>query len=432
MINRIKETINNPFIKNVVTLSSGTAFAQLINMLFSPLITRLYGPQAYGIMGTFSALISLIIPVAALTYPIAIVLPKDDDESSLLVNISIMVSGLIAGIAFILLSFFHHEISILFNLSSISSFLFLIPLVIFFAGLSQTLEQWLIRKQKFSTLSKSMIGEPLVINGAKFIIGLFYPSAIILVVFTALKRAVKFVFILFFSKDSLPNMTNLFRGNKDKVIKTARKYRDFPLFRAPHTFLNSVTTNLPLLLLSSLFGPASAGFYSIGKTVVGVPSTLIGKSVGDVFYPKISEAANNKKQLAPLVKKSTIYLGLIGIIPYAIIIIGGPWIFSLFFGQEWIVAGEYARWLSIWIYSDFIRLPSLRTLPVLSIQNFLLFYTIVLLIAQTGAFLVGYYIFNNDIVGVALFSIVGAILNIILIFITINRSKKVDNRKSNN
>ncbi|MBO1928615.1 hypothetical protein J4731_01440 [Providencia rettgeri] len=47
-------------------------------MLFSPIITRLYGPEVFGILGTFTAILTVITPIAALTYPIAIVLPKSD------------------------------------------------------------------------------------------------------------------------------------------------------------------------------------------------------------------------------------------------------------------------------------------------------------------------------------------------------------------
>ena len=66
------------FIRNVVLVVTGTASAQLVTMLLSPIITRLYGPEAYGHMGVFLAIVGVIAPVAALTYPIAIVLPKKE------------------------------------------------------------------------------------------------------------------------------------------------------------------------------------------------------------------------------------------------------------------------------------------------------------------------------------------------------------------
>ena len=73
---KFKILFKSPFVRNVIILSSGTAGAQIIAILLSPIITRLYGPEAYGLMGTFNAMISIITPVVALTYPIAIVIAK--------------------------------------------------------------------------------------------------------------------------------------------------------------------------------------------------------------------------------------------------------------------------------------------------------------------------------------------------------------------
>jgi O-antigen/teichoic acid export membrane protein len=65
-------------VRNVTIVASGTAGAQVITMAFAPLITRLYGPEAFGLLGTFVAILGIVTPLAALTYPIAIVLPKSD------------------------------------------------------------------------------------------------------------------------------------------------------------------------------------------------------------------------------------------------------------------------------------------------------------------------------------------------------------------
>lgn len=72
----IKKMTKSRFVRNVAIMATGAAGAQLITVIASPFITRIYGPEAFGIMGTFTALTNIIIPIAALTYPIAIVLPK--------------------------------------------------------------------------------------------------------------------------------------------------------------------------------------------------------------------------------------------------------------------------------------------------------------------------------------------------------------------
>src|SRR5699024_4844987 len=217
-------------------------------------------------------------------------------------------------------------------------------------------------------------------------------------------------------------------NNVDEELKTtkqlAKEHYDFPMYRAPEMILNATSNGLPVLMLSTFFGPAAAGFYSIGKTVLRLPAELIGKSVGDVFYPRIAEAANNKENLPLLIKKATLALAGVGILPYGLIIIFGPTIFSLVFGSDWAVAGEYARWIAIWSYVGFMNRPSVRSLPVLSAQRFHLIYTIIILITRVLALAIGYYIFHSDLIAVALFRISVAILNFGLITITLRIAKR--------
>ena len=105
-------------------------------------------------------------------------------------------------------------------------------------------------------------------------------------------------------------------------------------------------------------------------------------------------------------------------------ILFGPFLFSLVFGSDWFMAGEYARWIALWVYFMFINQPSVRSLPVLSAQAFHLKFTTVTLIVRVLALSAGYYFFNDDLLAVAFFGVSGAILNVILILLTLRISKR--------
>lgn len=417
---------NKPFIRNVIVLTSGTAAAQAIGIILSPVITRLFGPEAYGLMGTFSAMVTIIAPVAALTFPIAIVLPKNDTEAKGLIRLSMVITIVISIFAGLLLIFFHEQIVHIFNLDSIASFLFLLPFVIFSAGFLQIIEQWLIRTKQFHVSAKATFLQALLIHGGKVGVGLFYPVAWVLIIFTALAQGLKAVLLMFLSRKSGRNRILFTAKEKVSFKFLFKKYNDFPLFRAPEVFLNAISGSLPVLLLTSFFGPASAGFYSIGRTVLNLPSQIIGQSVGDVFYPRISEAAHNGENLTRLIKKATVSLGLVGIFPFGLIILFGPWLFAFVFGSEWYTAGEYARWIALWSFFGFMNRPSVRALPVLSAQAFHLMYTGFMLVTRVLVLAVGFFVFSSDIVAIALFGISGAILNIGLILITLKISRKFE------
>lgn len=428
MIYTIREFMKRPFVKNVFILASGTAIAQAINMLFSPLITRVYGPESYGLMGTFAALVQILAPISALSYPIASVLPKYDEEAKVVVKISFYITLINTFLVFILLLLFHNTIVDIFNLESISNFLYFIPFVVLSAGMMQIIQQWMIRKRQFQIPAKANLLETIFVNAGKLIVGIFYPFASILIFFTTFRQGVRAVSMYFFyRKIDFKTLLSLSKHTINQMFRSAIKYKDFLLYRTPEVFLSAISVNIPILLLTTFFGAASVGFYSISKTVLGVPATLIAKSVGDVFYPQVSKAANNKQNITPLVIKSTFYLALVGAIPYGIVILFGPNLFSIVFGEAWTISGEYARWISIWSFFNFINRPSVQTLPVISAQKFQLIFSLCKLLITGVALFMGYYFFNNDIIAIALYSIFGALSYSVLILLTISKSKRYDN-----
>lgn len=424
MKTKIRQISNKPFIRNVFIVVSGTAAAQLITMAFSPIITRIYGPEAFGLLGVFMALVAILSPIAAGTYPLAIVLPKSEEEAIGIVNVSVYGAIIMSLLSFIVIVIFHQQIVWAFNIETISNFLYLVPLVLLFAATLEIVKQWLLRTKKFRLTAKTTFLNALVINSAKVGIGWFFPVAIVLVVIATITSLCHTILLLIGDK-SLKNKVFVYKYRYIDLKRIVKKYKDFPLFRAPQTFLNALSQSLPVLLLSTFFGPASAGFYTLGKTVLGAPTQLIGKSVGDVFYPRIAEAANKGENLLKLIIKATLALAVVGILPFGIVVAFGPLLFGFVFGDEWIVAGEYARWLALWSFFAFINRPSAKAIPVLKLQGYFLIYEIVSTILRAGVLIMGFYLFQSDIIAVILFSISGVVLNIYLVLYTINKAKSI-------
>ncbi|MFC7062969.1 lipopolysaccharide biosynthesis protein [Halobacillus seohaensis] len=414
------------FVRNVFIMATGTAAAQGVMMLFSPFITRLYGPEIFGVQGVFMSIAGIFAPIAALAYPIAIVLPRKREDAKGLAKLSLYITVVITLLVGLILFLFNQPLVKWLQMEEITSYLYLIPIFIFFSGFLQVIEQWLIRENKFSVSAKSTFLHALLLQGSKVGVGFFYPLASVLVILSTAGQALKAVLMIGMSKDTWKQTDDNKNNPSLKVL--AKEHRDFPIYRAPQVFIDGFSQSLPVILLASFFGPAASGFFTICKTVLAIPTKLIGKAVGDVFYPRITEAANNKERLSDLIKKATLALGGIGIIPFGLIILLGPWLFELVFGADWERAGEYARWLALWGYFKFINQPSVKSLAVLGVQSFHLGYTIITFVVRMAALTVGYYVFNNDLVAVALFGVTGAILNFLLIFITLRISKRFDSQ----
>jgi len=426
MLNRIKSLFKKKFVQNVFIVASGAVGAQALSLLLSPIITRLYGPEAFGVLGTFTALTRIVIPIAALTYPVAIVLPKNDSNSKKIIKLSFLITILMSVMSLFILLVFKESVISLFNLEDINNLIFLIPLVIFFAGLMQITVQWVIRTNQFFINAKSEFYHSVIANFSKVGMGLFFPVASVLVVIQTFAQGIRALLIILFLRKNKPNRINFSSDEKELTMKEiAKKHYDFPLYRAPEELISTLSQNLPVLLLTSFFGPAAAGFYSIGRTVLSMPSRLIGKAIGDVFYPRITEAKHKGENLNKLIKKATLTLAGFGFLPFSIIIIFGPFLFSFIFGEDWVRAGEYARWIALFSFSTYLNQPAIKSLPVLSKQRFHLFFTIFRSVARIGGLLIGLIIFKNDLVAVALFGIISMITNLMLISIILKMSKRI-------
>ena len=422
----IQRLLSNRFVRNVALVATGTAGAQAITMAFSPIITRLYGPESFGILGTFTATLAVVTPIAALTYPIAIVLPKKDDDARSIAKLSFFLALCISLIFATIVLIGEQAIAQLLNLEAIAPYLLLIPVAMFLSSLQQIMQQWLIRKKQFKVSARIAVSQSLILNIAKTGIGFVHPAGAILIVVTTLGNALYALQLWLGAKRWSSPAEYIHRPAKalPSWKKIAHQYRDFPLYRAPQVTINAFSQSLPILMLASFFGPAAAGFYSLSRVTLAMPTALLGKAISDVFYPRIAEAAHANENIFSHIFKATTALMVIGIIPFGLVFLWGPILFELVFGSEWGQAGEYARWLSLWLFFGFTNRPIVSAIPVLNLQGYFLIYEIISVIIRVLALSAAFFLYQSDLVAIAIFSITGAVLNIILITFTLHKSKK--------
>jgi O-antigen/teichoic acid export membrane protein len=424
---KISRLFKSPFIKNVSIVASGSVVAQGIGIAFSPVITRLYGPEAFGILGVFIASSAILVTVCSLTYQIAIVLPKKDDDAKAIAVLSFIIAAALSSVIALILFLFRQSLISLLHLEEISAFIFLIPVFIMFAASHKIIEQWIIRKGEFKKKAKVGIAQALIVNTTKSGIGLVHPAALILVIISTFGHLLH-TFLLSWTLSKKIFIFKYFKNKSwlrlSKIKEVAIRYKDFPSYRAPQALLGSFTKNLPMIIIASFFGPVYAGFYGLGQKVIKHPAGIISDSVGKVFYPWISKAYNEGKNIRLLLTKATLALAGIGIIPFGAIILFGPFLFGFIFGNEWVNAGEYSRWLSVWLFFDFIRVSAVQTIPVIGIQGFFLIFTMISTIIRVLTLFLAALITKDAVLTIAIFSIISGLLSLLLLFITISKCNK--------
>ena len=421
MLNKIKQLTQSKFARNVAVVATGTAGAQAIAMAFSPAITRIYGPETFGAMGTFIAIFEMISPLAALSYPMAMVLPKHDSEAIGLARISLWIALITSLMTALVLILFKAPIVNAFNLHAIEPYILILPITMLFSVLMTISSQWTIRKKLFKLKAKSAILQALIISLMKAGLGLLNPTAIILIGTTSFGYLLQAVLVKIGIRERNKEIKPTTESNY-KVRDLLKRYKDFAYFRTPQIFLNSVGQSLPILMLANLFTPATVGFYVLARTVLFVPSNLIGTSVAEVFYPKFVETVRQGDSGKLLLVKACTSLAAIGSVPYLTLIAFGPLLFALIFGNEWREAGEYSRWMSIWLFVVLVTRPIIAAIPALSLQGLFLGFEAIAVLVRILSILTGYFWIGTALGAVMAFSLSNAIIYAVLTVLIIRKA----------
>lgn len=423
------------FVRNVFTAAAGAGLVQAITFLFFPAITRIYEPGTLGVFGVFNSLLSIFGPAAALTYPVAIVLPRHDQEARRLISLSLFIAlcaSVVTGGAILI---FGESLVNTLGLDLPHRYLWFLPAAMISVSAVRAFQQWLLRKKQFKSKVKMDVIHALASNCAKAGLGLWRPLASVLISTAVAAHGLHALLLaraaargggITGENKSRDDLTPA--ENKSTWPALAHEYSEFPKYRAPQVVLSGFSQAVPVLLLALFFTPVSAGFYTIARRSLKLPTELFGQAIGDVFYPRIAEARRSGENISAMLIKTTTAMLLLGIIPGIIVFLFGPLIFGFVFGSDWSTAGIYARWLAIWSLFEFSLKPSTRILSVLSEQRLLFFITAVQLSLGSAALIIGGYIIGDETKAVFLYSLSGAAASLCLIGKTMIKSRKHDAR----
>lgn len=408
----------NRFFNNVIAAMTGVAAAQLITFLSMPVITRLYTPQDFGLLATFTSLIGIIAPVVTLSYANAISMPKSDEDAISIASLCMFCTLIIVPLTFIIVLLFGANIADLLNLSNNKYILYFLPLLMFVSAFLFVAEQLSVRYGFFKAKAKSYVISIFSANLMKIIFGFIFPNGIVLIIILILTRLVNLVSLIKLVPNTKDfNFTTWFNFNG--IRSFAQEYKDFPLYRLPQGIINGITLGLPVVIITSFLGVSAAGQYSLAVLILGAPVMLLGQVVGDVLYPRITRALLDKTEDATrLFDKINFFLALISIGVFSVVIFFGDIIFEFLFGKQWIVAGQYSQWLSIWMAGILITRSCISAIPALKLQRFLLLYEIAGLLIRVVVLYLGFCFLKSDVDVIAIYSLFGFILTIVLLFVT--------------
>jgi O-antigen/teichoic acid export membrane protein len=337
----------------------GTGLSQIIFILSSPLLSRIYSPESFGVFATFFAIISILSTFTSGRYELATVLPGKNYNSNNLVLLTIFVSLFSTFLLSLLIFIFNDSLEDIFNFD-ISTWIFLIPLGILAVNIFNIFTYHNIRLKKYEDLSTSKIIKSASLVLIQVSIGIFDKSVFGLLVGHIFSHFIGIIKLFF---NSLKN--NLLEDMSLKKIKDlSYRYSNFPKYDAPSSILDIASIQLPFLLIIKIGGEIVSGNFFLASRVISIPSSLIGQSIGQVYFQELNEAKNMEGFSSTLLK-NTIKKLIIIAAPFTVFIYFlSPYLFPVIFGDEWILGGEIAQYLAIVSWIQLITVPLSSTLSL--------------------------------------------------------------------
>lgn len=356
------------FGRSVSQLAGGAAVGQLVLVLCSPIVTRLYSPADMGIYSVYGASLSILATVVALRYEVAIPLEREFGTAS---NTLAAAFTVVVGVAAIVgagTMIFGDDLVRMVGTPELARYLWILPLALVGTGAYHILNHWAIRDRSYGPIAATKVYKGVAQSGIQIGIGLFSAGPLGLILGQAAGQIA-----------GVRQLGRLLHGRLSEIRaavslegigRALRAHWRFPVFSGTGALLNSAGLYLPAVLIAFFYGPEVAGWFAIGQRVLGLPVALVGQSVSQVYLGEsASLLEKGPGELRRLFKRTAVRLGLVALGPALALVLFAPPLFSVVFGSSWNEAGVYVQLLVPMLLGRFVVTPLSHTLNILRKQS---------------------------------------------------------------
>jgi len=390
----------------MVKVSSSTLTGQVIGLIVTPVLSRIYTPADFGIFQLFISIVGIIAPVACLSYYYAIILPEKNEDAA---NVVILCLFLIAATSFVttvILFFFIGTFEHYMNAPGFSIYLPLLPLALIFSGYAYIFGFWASKREQYGSVAKANVISTFTGKGFSIGYGFLGPSPFGLILGSIINDATIVVILV---KKAFSDLSLFYHTSYAKIKEMMIRYKKFPQYSLGADLAGSVSVQFIPFALAFNFPAAVIGYYSMAYMILRLPIRLIGNAIGTVFFQEASVEKNNTGEIKAVVK--TVYARLIsfGIFLCLILMIAGPQIFAFIFGPQWETAGFYAQILAPCFFVSFIAFPLGFVYQVLEKQSINLWFNVCLFVSSAIVLIIGGFL-QSPVISMVLLSITGFLL----------------------
>lgn len=332
--------IKTSFLKSITALVSGSIVAQLIAIIVSPIMTRLYTPSDIGVFTFIITIVNMFSPVINGRYDIAIVTEPTKKNIFPLMRLSLRICLIFTFVISIGSSVYFMKS----KENSVYSYAVIFILILLISrGVTNILIAYNNRNKEYKLMTSVYVIRSLVQNVGFVLFGVFKFGVFGLLfsqvagIMLSIKR----------QSSSFKSQFNSFKKSSfQDELDVAKKHKNQLLYSTPAIFVNNFSYSSLNLFVGSLFNTSVLGYYSMSYRLLGLPLNIISNNVSKIFIEEASREYDVSKSFTKTLKKTTIILVIMAIPMVLCMYFFIPPIFEIVFGKNWSITGKYVRILS--------------------------------------------------------------------------------------
>lgn len=413
---------HSAYAKNVLTLASGTALSQAIPLAISPILTRLFTPEEFGLFALYFSILMICSVFATGKYELAILLPTERNRAKAVLYLSILICLGVSLSLLVIVILVKNPLLRLLNAELLGWQILWLPFGILGIGLSQSFYYYFNRESKFSSMAMIRIFRSISYSMFAIIGGFFaIPGALIFSDTLGYFISVTVIGGSTMRKDNT-------HPNIHEIKSVAYTYRNFPKFLILSGVLEKGSGQAPVFMLSNFFASLhAAGFFSFAQRIVIAPADLLARAIGDVFRQQASDEYSRNGQCSLLFARTFRKLFIIGVIPFTLAYLFAPNLFEFVFGEAWREAGLYAKVMMPMFFLQFVVSPLSSMFVIAGKQKYDLLLQFCLFCSIFFTFLVGKFWDLEIIQVIQNFCVVYCIKYCLELYLSFRFSKKHTN-----
>ncbi|CXX37371.1 TPA: type 8 capsular polysaccharide synthesis protein Cap8K [Staphylococcus aureus] len=319
---RLNKFIGDSFL---MILSSG--IAQVILIITTPIITRLYSPTEFGEFTIFSNIAMILIPIINARYDLLIVNTKNDRSANILSQISFLISLLIL---LILIPIF--AISAWLYPNFILDFIFII-IMLFLVSLTNIFTNYLNKERKYKVLSLINVFRAGSMALLQIIFGLLALGSLGLIIGFSLS----YIAGITLGYKTFKKHFNIVR-DKEETKALFLENKNQLVYSTPSILLNSLSFSVVVFCIGILYTNTEVGIYGMAIRVLGIPVTIISLGLSKIFMQQANDYYIEYGNFRNLLLKFSSILVIVSIILYVPLYLFSEELVNILLGHSWVDA----------------------------------------------------------------------------------------------